>query len=144
MRQWPRIHSASWAGVTWLAVRLCRTPRESRAQAPAPGDSNFANFLWDGHGVRMVDFEDSGPSDRAFELALLVEHVSAWSDAQLAADTFLALFDLTTVERTRLLQFRRLAALFWLTLLRPGSHSSRRSLPGTHNRQADRLLSLLG
>jgi hypothetical protein len=37
--------------------------------------------------------EDSGPGDRAFELALLAEHISAWSDAQLDADTFLALFE---------------------------------------------------
>jgi len=41
------------------------------------GDGNLANFLWDGGQVRIVDFEDSGPSDRAFELAVLVEHLSA-------------------------------------------------------------------
>src|SRR5947209_7458186 len=29
------------------------------------GDSNLANFLWDGTEVRIVDFEDSGSSDRA-------------------------------------------------------------------------------
>jgi aminoglycoside phosphotransferase len=108
------------------------------------GDPNLANFLWDGRRVRLVDFEDSGPSDRAFELALLVEHVSAWSDADLDADTFLAMFDLTTPERARLLHFRRLAALFWLMLLRPGSRASRHNPPGTHQRQAARLLELLG
>jgi thiamine kinase-like enzyme len=107
------------------------------------GDSNLANFLWDGHQVRLVDFEDSGPSDRAFELALLVEHISAWSDARLDAGTFLDLFELTTAETARLLQFRRLAALFWLTLLRPGSRASRRDPPGTLKHQADRLLALL-
>jgi Ser/Thr protein kinase RdoA (MazF antagonist) len=53
------------------------------------GDSNLANFLWDGTQVRIVDFEDSGPSDRTFELAVLVEHISAWSDAGLSADAFL-------------------------------------------------------
>lgn len=39
------------------------------------GDGNLANFLWDGHRARLVDFEDSGRSDRAFELATFVEHV---------------------------------------------------------------------
>jgi hypothetical protein len=66
------------------------------------------------------------------------------TDAQLDADTFLALFDLTTAETARLLQFRRLAALFWLTLLRPGSRARRRHPPGTLKHQADRLLALLG
>jgi aminoglycoside phosphotransferase (APT) family kinase protein len=51
------------------------------------GDANLANFLWDGTKVRIVDFEDSGPSDRAFELADLVEHLSVWSDAGLPAGT---------------------------------------------------------
>jgi hypothetical protein len=87
--------------------------------------------------------EDSGPSDRAFELALLVEHISAWSDAQLDADTFAALFDLTSAEKARLLHFRRLAALFWLIVLRPGSRASRHNAPGTLNRQASRLFTLL-
>ncbi|MGO9502127.1 MAG: hypothetical protein ACLPUO_11225 [Streptosporangiaceae bacterium] len=94
--------------------------------------------------VHLVDFEDSGPSDRAFELALLAEHISAWSGAHLDADAFLALFDLTTAETGRLLQFRPLAALFRLTLLRPGSRASRHNPPGTLKRQADRLLALLG
>jgi hypothetical protein len=51
--------------------------------------------LLDGRRVRLVDFEDSGPSDRAFELAVLVEHLSAWPDGRLDADTFAALFDLS-------------------------------------------------
>jgi aminoglycoside phosphotransferase len=107
------------------------------------GDSNLANFLWDGQRVRLVDFEDSGLSDRAFELALLVEHISAWSDTRLDADAFLALFDLTAAEHARLLHYRRLAALFWLILLRPGTRASRHNPPGTLSRQASRLLALL-
>lgn len=59
------------------------------------GDPNLANFLWDGGQIRLVDFEDSGPSDRPFELAILTEHISAWSDSGLDADDFLTLFDLT-------------------------------------------------
>jgi thiamine kinase-like enzyme len=51
------------------------------------GDANLANFLWDGTQIRIVDFEDSGPSNRTFELAVLVEHLSAWSDAGLSEAT---------------------------------------------------------
>jgi len=38
--------------------------------------------------------------------------------------------------------FRRLAALFWLILLRPGGPASTGNAPGTLRRQADRLLTL--
>jgi thiamine kinase-like enzyme len=107
------------------------------------GDPCLANFLWDGGRIRLVDFEDSGPSDRPFELAILAEHISAWSDARLDAGGFLALFDLTRAEQSRVQDYRRLAALFWLVMLRPGSSSSTRNPPGTLERQADRLLRLL-
>ena len=108
------------------------------------GDANLANFLWDGRRVRLVDFEDSGPSDRAFELAILVEHLSAWPEARLDSGAFVSSFGLTATERAGLLQFRRLAALFGLLHLRPGGRASRRNPPGTLQRQAERLLALLG
>jgi hypothetical protein len=74
----------------------------------------------------------------------LTEHISAWSDAGLEAGEFLSLFGLTTAETARVHDFRRLAALFWLIMLRPGSRSSARNPPGTQQRQAHRLLQLLG
>ena len=107
------------------------------------GDCNLANYLWDGRQVRIVDFEDSGPSDRAFELAILVEHLSAWSDADLDADTFLASFELTSPERARLHECRRLVGLFWLIMLLPDGPASSWNPSGTLERQANRLLSLL-
>ena len=107
------------------------------------GDPNLANFLWDAGQIRLIDFEDSGPSDRAFELAILTEHISVWPESGLDADDFLALFDLTRAEQTRVRDFRRLAALFWLIMLRPGTPSSIRNPPGALERQADRLLMLL-
>ena len=137
----PLVRRARAAAVGWLDGST--TSPAGSTTVLGQGDSNLANFLWDGHRVRLVDFEDSGPSDRAFELALLVEHISAWSDTQLDAGTFVALFDLTTAEKARLLHYRRLAALFWLMLLRPASRASRRNPPGTLNRQAGRLLALL-
>ena len=70
--------------------------------------------------------------------------MSAWSDASLDADEFLSLFDLTHAEAARVHDYRRLAALFWLIMLRLGGTSSTRNPPSTLERQADRLLELLG
>jgi hypothetical protein len=102
------------------------------------GDPNLANFLCDGAEVRIVDFEDSGASSRAFELAILVEHVSAWSESGVDAEAFAALFDLTAAEIATLHAFRRLAALFWLLKLHAGNQAD------ALDRQAERLLALLG
>jgi Ser/Thr protein kinase RdoA (MazF antagonist) len=108
------------------------------------GDPNLANFLWDGTDIRIVDFEDSGASSRAFELAILVEHVSAWSDSGLESDAFLTMFDLTKPELAMLLTYRRLAALFWLLKLQSRGEAEHRHGDDALNRQAERLLSLLG
>jgi len=156
----PVVRAAQSAGLTWLAWAVTESgrlagqhsyadPGASRPGWPGlsavfgHGDANLANFLWDGERVRLVDFEDSGPSDRAFELAVLVEHLSAWSDSGLDAGVFARAFELSTAERSRLADCRRLAALFWLLRLEPGGDASERNPPGTLRRQAERLLTLL-
>ncbi len=101
------------------------------------GDGNLANFLWDGERVRIVDFEDSGRSDRAFELAELSQHVSMWVDGEIDV---LRHFDLPAAERARLRECRRLHALTWLFLL---SGEGPRNPPGTFRRQVERVLAEL-
>ena len=101
----PLVHRARAAAAAWLGSGAIDGQSPAGSDVLGQRNSNLANFQCGGHRVRLVDFEDSGPSDRAFELALLAEHVSAWSDAQLDADAFLALLDLTTAETARLLQF---------------------------------------
>src|SRR5262249_16416977 len=124
------------AGRAWLAgTGLDRRPRDI-PPVFGHGDGNLANYLWDGVRVRIVDFEDSGHSDRAFELAEIVEHVSAWAERALAAEDFLARFDLGAAERRRLGECRRLNALAWLRIL---WHD-----PAALRRQAERLLAALG
>ena len=136
-----RAHATAAAWLERGAIE--RHSRSDHHAVLGHGDPNLANFLWDADRIRLVDFEDSGPSDRASELAILAEHISVWPEPRLDADDFLALFDLTRAEQTRALDFRRLAALFWLIMLRPGSPSSTRNPPGALERQADRLLMLL-
>ncbi len=139
------VRHASEAAAAWLArFALDRQPVADEDLVLGHGDSNLANFLWDGAQVRIVDFEDSGPSDRAFELANLVEHISAWSDTGLEADSFLALFELTASEQHRVREFRRLAAVFWMLLLSPEGGTAGCSHPtGALQRQAQRLIALL-
>ena len=93
-----------------------------------------------------MDFEDSGPSSRAFELAILVEHRSAWAESELDAAAFTARFDLSGPDLVALREYRRLAALYWLIKLRPGDGrpASRRYNAAAIDGQARRLLDLLG
>jgi Ser/Thr protein kinase RdoA (MazF antagonist) len=107
------------------------------------GDGNLANLLWDGERVRLVDFEDSGPSHRAQELADLVEHISVWAGAAVEAEAVLGRFDLSPAECHQVAVLRRLFAAFWLMMLLPGGPASHRNPPGTLDRQAARLLELL-
>ena len=100
------------------------------------GDGHLGNFLWDGSRLRVVDFEDSGRSDRAFELAGLAEHIGMWQDAGIGTDV-LGRFGLTAAESVRVLYFRRAFAIFWLYLV----HERRGRITG---QQAERVLSLLG
>jgi Ser/Thr protein kinase RdoA (MazF antagonist) len=139
----PVIQAAYGIGLDWLtwAVTVTGDPA-GRQPVFGHGDADLTNFLWDGTRVRIVDFEDSGVSDRAFELALLVEHTSAWLGAGLDADQFCRTFDLTLAERVRLTDCRRLAALHGLLVLQPGSAAGEQNPPDTLLRQAERLLSL--
>ena len=107
------------------------------------GDGKLANFLWDGERVRIVDFEDSGLADRAFELSIFVEHRSVWSESGLDGDEFIRAFELTAAERARLADCRRLAALYWLLRLPPDGEQVSGSQAGMLRHQAERLLALL-
>lgn len=89
----------------------------------AQADGNLANYLWDGECCRLVDFEDSGVSDRAYELVDLFDH-----DEALAG---------------RVLRMRRLFATFWLLMLLPGNRAHHRNPAGSVERQAERTLVLL-
>ncbi|MEW1865189.1 phosphotransferase [Streptomyces sp. NPDC088194] len=134
-------------GLAWLAGSgLERAPADA-PDVPAvfgPGDGNLANYLWDGARVRVVDFEDSGRSERPFELAEITEHAGSWVEHPLDVEAFLGRFDLGAAERVRLGQYRRLLALVWLFLVCFDDPERPRNPPGTQERQAGRLRRLLG
>jgi hypothetical protein len=132
-------------GMRWLALTEPAFASAEPAGSPVLGqaDGNLANFLWDGSDIRIVDFEDSGRSDRAYELADVVEHVSTWVDSEFDAPYFLDRFDLTRSEVVRLIECRRLFALLWLLVLALEDPANARNPAGTAERQAERLLALL-
>jgi hypothetical protein len=105
------------------------------------GDGNLANVLWDGSRARLVDFEFSGRSDLAYELAEVAEHVSAKN--VLAPGDLLDRFEPTPSERSRLRECRRLLAVFWLLALLSDDPERPRNPPGTLAHQAGHLLALL-
>jgi len=106
-------------------------------------DGNLANFLWDGIRVRSVDFEDSGRSDRAFELADFVEHVSGLVTDDLDSDKLVEAFDLDPATERRLHKYRRLMTCYWLRMLLPDGPAHLRKPSGSLHRQATRVLERL-
>lgn len=107
------------------------------------GDGNIANLVWSGVRCHVVDFEDAGVSDPAYEVADLLEHVSVWLRGIVRPEDLVERLGLNEQQRTRVLQARRLFATFWLLMLLPGGRGEARNPPGTLERQAARLLDLL-
>ncbi|MCE4942496.1 aminoglycoside phosphotransferase family protein [Streptomyces albulus] len=140
----PDVRRALRAGTDWLDRAGPGAPGARRAlpaDVPAvfgAGDGNAANYLWDGRRVRVVDFEESGRSDRAYELAEIVEHVSAWQPHPFDTAAFLGRFALTPAESARLRECRTLHALMWLCLLAADDPAHPRNPPGSAARQARR------
>jgi thiamine kinase-like enzyme len=107
------------------------------------GDGNLGNFLWDGVGCHVVDFEDAGVSDPAYEAADLLEHVSVRLRGLIEADDLIEALGLSRSQQARLRGFRRLMAVYWLLMLLPGNPAHHRNPPGSLEWQAAHLGQLL-
>ena len=110
----------------------------------ALGDGNLANVMWDGYTCRLIDFEDFGTSDIAYELADIVEHASSRLRNLVDVESLLGGFDLSGEQRARLAAFRQLMATFWLVMLLPGNRGFVRNPAGSTEDQARHVLALLG
>lgn len=142
----PIVRQAYQEGAAWLAS----SDPDKLTTNPFPpvlglADGNHANYLWDGQARRvwLIDWEDSGRSDRAFELGEVTEHISR-IDGSLDAEQLLAHIDLAPGEAERVRDFRRLIALGWFLLLGPDGPATPHNPTGTLERQAERVMHLLG
>ncbi|MFF4411387.1 phosphotransferase family protein [Streptosporangium sp. NPDC001559] len=142
----PLVRRAYQAGVSWLSS----TAPDELTVNPFPpviglADGNHANYLWDDHErrIRLVDWEDSGRNDRAFELGEVTEHISRL-DGSLDAEELLAHLDLAPQEARRVHDFRRLIALMWFLQLGPDGPATPHNPAGTLERQARSVLRLFG
>lgn len=128
-------------GVQWLTG--LRIPA-STDRVIAIGDGNLDNVLWDGEVCRLIDWEEYGVSDLAYELADLLEHASSRLTGALDVDAVIAAFDLDDTQQSLLLDHRRLLACFWLMMLLPGNGGFHRNPSGSTEDQALHVLTLLG
>lgn len=116
---------------------------EIRDRVVAQGDGNVANMLWDGHRVRLVDFEYAGVGDLAFEVADLVEHASSRLRRLLDPERVISGFELTPEQQGRVEAYRVVLATFWLLMLLPGNPGHGRNPEGSVERQSEHVLELL-
>lgn len=116
---------------------------EPRLTAFGIADLNPANVLWDGRTARLLDFEDGGLSDPAYELADHVEHLGSRLPGVYDVQALPGAAGLDDEARERMAAYRPLWAAFWLAMLLPGSGGWRRNPRGTTEGQARHFLALV-
>jgi len=100
--------------------------------------------LWDGRRCRLIDWEEYGASDLAYEVADVVEHASSRLQRRLDVPGLLGRLDLDEAQRERVEHHRPLFASFWLAMLLPGNGGWHRNPAGSTEDQARHLLGLVG
>ncbi len=116
---------------------------EPRLSALGIADLNPANVLVHGRTVRLVDFEDGGLSDPAYELADHVEHLGSRLPGVYDVHALPAAVGLDEEALQRMAAYRPLFAAFWLAMLLPGNGAWRRNPPGTTEEQAEHFMRLV-
>ncbi|MDR2294298.1 MAG: aminoglycoside phosphotransferase family protein [Microbacterium sp.] len=106
-------------------------------------DLNPANIIWDGERCRLVDFEDGGLTDPAYDLADHGEHIASRIGGVIDIEALTDAVGLSDDERGRMIRYRPLWATFWLMMLLPGNGAFRRNPVGTTELQARHLIALL-
>ncbi|NRQ40674.1 aminoglycoside phosphotransferase family protein [Nonomuraea sp. NN258] len=138
----PLVAEAFARGREWLTGPV---PDRLTAGPAAPvlglADGDVSNYLWNPitGQAHVIDWEHAGRSDRAFELAEVAEHIS-----HADGDRFLSHLTLSSAEAARVRDFRILLAVSWLLMLGPQGPCPARAGTGELERQAGRVLALLG
>lgn len=95
----PLVESALRQAATWLQDAALPGPRVDTLSI---ADLNPSNVLWDGETCRLVDFEDGGLSEVAFELADHAEHLAGRLTAVFDVDALVDAVGLARDERIRM------------------------------------------
>lgn len=130
------------AALSWLV--LPGSLPEPQLVVLGIADLNPANVLWDGEVCRLVDFEDGGLTDPAYELADHVEHIASRLAGIYDPDALVDAVGLSASERERMRAYRPLWAASYLAKLLPGNDGFGRNPAGTTEAQATHVLELLG
>ncbi len=109
----------------------------------ALGDGNLDNVMWDGERCRLIDWEEYGASDLAYEVADVVEHASSRLRRLIDVPRLLADLRLDATQQERIERHRRMFACFWLGMMLPGNPGWHRNPPGSAEDQARHLLDML-
>jgi len=135
------VRSAVEAALAWLA----RGDVLPKPQLVGLGiaDLNPANIIWNGKTCRLVDFEDGGLTDPAYELADHIEHIAGRLPGVFDPEALVDAVGLSREQRERMHAYRPLFAAFWLAMLLPGNGGFHRNPPGTAEAQGAHLLALL-
>ncbi len=132
--------AAKRRALEWLSVLPIEEPVD---RVVALGDGNLDNILWDGEVCRLIDWEEYGASDLAYEIADLVEHASSRLTRSLDVEGLLAELALDEHQRARVERYRPLFACFWLMMLLPGNRGFDRNPAGSTEDQARHVLALV-
>lgn len=124
----------------YVAEPLLPEPRQT---ALGIADLNPANVLVHGRDIRLVDFEDGGLSDPAYEIADHVEHLGSRLPGVYDVRALPAAVGLDVEAHERMTAYRPLWAAFWLAMLLPGNGSWRRNPRGTTEDQAAHFMALV-
>lgn len=135
------IDKALRAAGAWLSKATALS--EPNLNSFCIADLNPANVLWDGTRCRLVDFEDGGITDPAYELADHVEHIAGRLSGSFDANNLVEAVNLGREQRERMNAYRPLWAAFWLVMLMPGNRGFHRNPHGSTEAQARHLLTLL-
>ena len=134
----------AWArGGEWLQTEEAGSIARTDRLVFCRGDCNLVNYIFDGDRLSLVDLEDSGMNDPAFELADMAEHLNARAIPESAWEVMADVLQLQTTDRARYRTGRRLMAIFWLQLLVRREGLQKRRGPETPEEQAIRVLVLL-
>ena len=106
----------------------------------ALGDGNLDNVMWDGETCRLIDWEEYGLSDLAYEVADIIEHASSRLERRLDIAALMQGLSLSEPQRHRVEHYRPFFAAFWLRCCCQGTGAACQNPAGSTRTRLDTCL----